>query len=188
MQSTPHGSFELIDHTTAKPSQPSLRDIITDCFKGITFYKKEEIDGSSIYVAKMLDSGLASKHNYITLICPVNNNPKVLIDSPGVCLESVQTRILPDYFSRPIPEQVWKPPKYAYDEPIFLIQRSREKSVYLSRDKTAELIVYHNAKRKDLSGKTASNQYPERFSLLGALETWACVVHFKDDGCRFERV
>jgi hypothetical protein len=168
------------------PHDPDLRDVIRDCFRGIVFYKKEDTDNTSIYVAKMVDNTTSSNHSFIVLVCPINPQNKITVDK--VCLESVQTRVLPDYFSRSIPNQVWKPGKAGYYVPLTITNRTRECTTYTTSNNKTEVMVMHNPKKKDLSGHTSATQYPDKFTLLGALETWSCVVYFKDDGCKFEYV
>jgi len=174
---------------SAQPSAGGVRDLVSAFFQGILFFKKEDINDSSIYIAKITAS---SNNSFLTLVCPIKSNDKIYIDSPGVCLESVQARILPNVGNFNISPQNWKVSRdvseVGYNTPIYLIGKTREYSTYTTPDRSIEVIVYHNPKKKDLSGKTSATQYPEQFSLLGALETWACVIHFKDNFCRFEKV
>src|SRR5208282_4580175 len=71
---------------SAQPSAGGVRDLVSAFFQGILFFKKEDINDSSIYIAKITAS---SNNSFLTLVCPIKSNDKIYIDSPGVCLESV---------------------------------------------------------------------------------------------------
>jgi hypothetical protein len=177
-------------HATSQlPPGGGIRDLVSAFFQGIIFFKKEDINDSSIYIAKISS---AFNNSFLTLVCPTKVDEKVYIDSPGVCLESVQARVLPNFGMVRIAPQTWKISRdiseVGYNTPIYLVSKTREYSTYAVRDRSVEVMVYHNPKKKDLSGKTSITQYPEQFSLLGALETWGCVIQFKDNFCRFEKV
>lgn len=154
----------------------TVENILDDMFKDLVFMKKEDIDNKSIYVVQVSDMSTKSDRKYIVLICSLNY--KKMSRIKDLFVFSVQTKIMPDYFFRGR-SLVWNPGKLGYNVKLHAVGRERGQTKYTTQNEIIDVIIFHNSKKKDLSGKVSQYQYPEKNTLLGALESFSCVVDLK---------
>jgi hypothetical protein len=162
----------------------SNRQVVLEAFQGLVFFKRQDVDYKSIYAAHVSSSSSSSSNSFVTVVCPRHQTPQISIGD--VCIDSIQTRML-----TPPPRskiQVWRPGPEGYNLAITKTKESREQSTFMTQDEMIEVLIIHNPKKKDPNGQVSSSQYPAKMSILGALETWSCVLHFKDEVCKFEYV
>lgn len=159
---------------TDLPRGSNVTATLAKIFQSTLFYRKEDVENKTIFVAKLSELSSAKLKKYIVLVC--ERTAKKRAQYKELQVLSVQTRRLKDnYFS--CPPSAWKMEKSGYDVPFVLTERSREKSTYRTQlDSGVELVLFHDSKRKDVSGRVSLVQYPDKMSLLGALESFQCLV------------
>jgi hypothetical protein len=146
-------------------------------FQGVTFYKKEDIEGRSIYVAKIRNTSTSGQSKFINLVCQLNSLKKARYSE--LVVESIQTRKLSNlhYYG---PDMVWRPDRQFYDVPIEKTGQTKEQSKYVLEGTAdlpiSEVLLIHDPRKKALDGNTSFHQYPQHFNLLGALETFFCIL------------
>lgn len=163
------------------------REYFSRIFPGILFTKKEDIDGKSIFVARIYSMETSGMCNYIILVCSyVNKSKGLLKDLP---VRSIQTRRLKSYFFRTNPI-VWKSSSEGYDLEIVRSEKTRQSTKYITKDTGLgsheiptyglEVLLFNNPKKKDVRGQVSMNQYPSKMTVRGALETFRCVINLTD--------
>jgi hypothetical protein len=149
-------------------------------FGNMIFYKKEDTeDGSSIYVAKVLSQTTSGFSNYLILVCQKSNKQRGKYGD--FVVQSIQSRKIQSHYFR-CPDSVWSPSRDFYSIPITITERTKEHTRYATPASFQEefgisdVMLYHDHRKKALGGGTSTHQYPNKYTLLGALETFFCII------------
>ena len=155
----------------------NILSVCADMFKNIVFCKKEDFEGNSIYVAKIMNMSTSSHCQYIILVCALNRRDKALYKN--LIVKSIQTRKLPSYYFYNCIPISWKPSKSGYSIELKAQSRTNAQTNYVHDSENLQVMLFHDAKKKDVTGKISIYQYPNKLSLLACLETFACVIDLK---------
>jgi len=149
------------------------RNIIEEAFKDLIFTKAEIKEGYTIYGAGV-ESGLAGGiHRYVLVFVPEHLGQKQKAKIWDLAWENVQTRQLT--YSYKLRPQTWNISKNYQDTMISVVNRSSTSSVYASESIPFEIILLHDPKKK------TKMQYHNKLYLSAALNTFQCVINYKEE-------
>lgn len=143
-------------------------EIINQYFGKIVFVKVDKREDHSIYVAALSSSFQDGKKQYALAFVPVHLaivNQGYLSDLSWV---NLQTRTMTNGYR--IKPQRWEIPK-GLNNPMFTaVERTEQKTKYLSDAFHLEMVLIHDPKKK------SKLQYHSHMNLLAALTTFKCVI------------
>lgn len=149
-------------------------DIINLYFGKIVFQKVDLREDHAIYVAALSSSYQDGKKQYAMAFVP--NHLAVLSRAylSDLSWVNLQTRTMTTANGYKMPPQRWEIPK-GLPTPMFtIIDRTENKSSYLSDELPLEMILIHDPKKK------SKYQYHSHMNLLAALVTFKCVISLLD--------
>jgi len=155
----------------AEQNYPS--NIIEEAFKDLIFTKMEIKNRYAIYGAG-ISSGLAGGiHRYVLVFVPEHLSQKPKAKIWELSWENVQTRQLS--YSWKLRPQSWNLSKNYQDVMLSIVKRTAESSTYASENIPFEIVLLHDPKKK------TQMQYHNKLFLSAALNTFQCVVNYKEE-------
>lgn len=145
-------------------------DIINRCFADILFTKVDKKEGYMIYAAAVVSSFGDGKKQYILLFVPEHLSILAQAHIYDLNWGNLQTRILKNGYT--LKQQKWVPPKDIQPPMFSLIERSNDRSKYLSEINgiKMELILLNDPK------KQSAIQYHSKMNLIACIATFRCVI------------
>lgn len=147
-------------------------DIINLYFGKIVFSKIDLREEHAIYVAALSSSYQDGRKQYAMAFVP--NHLAVLTRAylSDLSWVNLQTRTMTNGYK--MPPQRWEIPK-GLPTPMFsLVERTENKSKYISDELPLEMVLIHDPKKK------SKYQYHNHMNLLAALVTFKCVISLRD--------
>jgi hypothetical protein len=147
-------------------------EIINRYFGKIIFVKTDRREEHTVYVAALSSAFQDGRKQYALAFVPIH----LAIISQGYLSDlhwvNLQTRTLTNGYK--MPPQRWEIPK-SLDNPMFtVVERSENKTKYLSDQYPLEMVLIHDPKKK------TKYQYHSHMNMLAALTTFKCVISLLD--------
>lgn len=149
---------------------------INSCLDGLTFYRGEDKQGYTQYIAKI--HNMTGMGRYIIASVPSHLgilSKAQIHELPWIC---IQARTLKKGYN--VKSQNWNFPRNVKDKLIKIVKRTQMFSEYSNPDLDCEIILLHNPKKRTIY------QYHDKLSLQSALSEANIVLNYTASNSDYE--